>query len=362
MAAALRLSRRGLGRTWPNPAVGCLVVREGADRPEIVGRGWTKPGGRPHAEAVAMEEAGSAARGATLYVTLEPCAHAGKTPPCAGAIVEAGVGRVVSALEDPDPRVAGKGHALIRAAGIALTEGVLEEEARAANIGHVTRVTQGRPFVQLKLAHSRGGFISGPERRPVRITGEAARNWVHRMRAQADAILVGSGTIAADDPLLTCRLPGAEGRSPVRVVVDTSLSISPAAKVVSTARDIPTWVICTEDAAPERADALRGAGVEIIAVAAEPERLVPLEPALAALAQRGITRVLAEGGARIAASLVGAGLADEIVLIEGVRHIAAGGLLAFLEAGPELPRTLPGYELAEEFHLGEDLLRRYTSR
>jgi len=360
MAAALRLARRGLGRTWPNPAVGCLIVREGAAGPEIVGRGWTLPGGRPHAETEALRQAGAKARGATLYVTLEPCAHQGQTAPCADAIVAAEIARVVGALKDPDPRVAGKGYARLAAAGIEVVDGVLEAEAREANVGHVTRVTQGRPFVQLKLAHSRGGFISGSGRGRVRITGEAAQGWVHRMRAQADAILVGSGTVAADDPELTCRLPGAEDRSPVRVVLDTALAISPAAKVIATAQKIPTWVVCTEQAAPERRETLRQAGAEIIVVAADPESRVPLKPALRALAERGITRVLAEGGARVAAGLVGADLADEIVLIEGTRHIAHGGLLAFLEAGPELPRTLPGFILADEFALGEDLLRRYA--
>ena len=360
MAAALRLGRRGLGRTRPNPAVGCLIVRAGAEGPEIVGRGWTRPGGRPHAEAEALKEAGAAARGATLYVTLEPCAHDGKKPPCAEAIVAAGLARVVSALEDPDPRTAGKGHARLGAAGIAVTEGVLEAEGREAHIGHVLRVTEGRPFVQLKLAHSRGGFISGPGRKHVRITGEAAQGWVHRMRAEADAILVGSGTVAADDPRLTCRLPGAELRSAIRVVLDTTLTISPTAKLIATAREVPTWVICTEQAAAERRKALERAGAEIITVSADPESRVPLKPALKALAERGITRVLAEGGARVAAGLVGADLADEIVLIEGARPVARGGLLAFLDAGPELPRTMPGFILADEFALGEDLLRRYA--
>lgn len=360
MAAALRLGRRGLGRTWPNPAVGCLIVEEGEDGPKIVGRGWTRSGGRPHAETEALRQAGEAARGATLYVTLEPCAHAGETPPCAEAIVEAGIARVVSALEDPDPRTAGKGHARLREAGVTLTEGVFEAEAREAHIGHVLRFTEGRPFVELKLAHSRGGFISGPERQHVRITGEAAQGWVHRMRAEADAILVGSGTVSADDPQLTCRLPGVEDRSPIRVVLDTTLSISPAAKLVATARQVPTWVICTETAKAERKTTLEQAGVEVITVAAEPERLVPLKPALKALGERGITRVLSEGGARVAAGLVGADLVDEIVLIEGARPVARGGLLAFLDAGPELPRIMPGFVLADEFDLGEDLMRRYA--
>lgn len=362
MAAALRLGRHGLGRTWPNPAVGCLVVRQGAGGVAIVGRGWTRPGGRPHAETEALKEAGPAAGGATLYVTLEPCAHDGKTAPCAEAVIAAGVARVVSALQDPDPRTAGKGHARLAAAEIALVHGVLEDRARAANIGHILRLTEGRPFVQLKLAHSRAGFIAGPGRKPVPITGEAARGWVHRMRAEADAILVGSGTVAADDPELTCRLPGAEDRSPVRVVVDSSLSVSPAARVVATARQVPTWLICAEDAPPERRDALAAAGAEIIAVAADAGGRVDLRAALRALAARGITRLLAEGGAEIAAGLVKADLADEIVLIEGTRDIAAGGLLAFHAAGPELAQALPGLALAEEFVLGDDLLRRYARR
>ncbi|MBN9580490.1 MAG: bifunctional diaminohydroxyphosphoribosylaminopyrimidine deaminase/5-amino-6-(5-phosphoribosylamino)uracil reductase RibD, partial [Afipia sp.] len=216
MKLALALGRRGQGRTWPNPAVGAVVVKDGV----IVGRGWTQPGGRPHAEPEALKRAGAAARGATLYVTLEPCSHFGKSPPCADAIIAAGIARVVSAIEDPNPDVAGQGHARLRAAGIAVDVGLCAEEAGRDHAGHLLRVREHRPFVVLKLAVSADDRIAAAGHRPVAITGEAARARVHLLRAQSDALLIGIGTALADDPLLTCRLPGMAARSPVRVVLD----------------------------------------------------------------------------------------------------------------------------------------------
>src|SRR5580704_7557574 len=216
MALALALGRRGLGRTHPNPAVGAVVVKDGV----IVGRGWTQPGGRPHAEPEALRRAGEAARGATLYVTLEPCSHFGKSPPCADAIIAVGISRVVAAIEDPNPEVAGKGHAKLRAAGITVDVGLFAEEAARDHAGHFRRIRDKRPHVVLKLAVSSDDKIGAAGGRPVAITGEAARTRVHLLRAQSDAILVGIGTVLADDPLLTCRLPGMEARSPVRVVLD----------------------------------------------------------------------------------------------------------------------------------------------
>ena len=223
MALALALGRRGLGRTWPNPAVGAVIVKDGI----IIGRGWTQPGGRPHAEIEALRRAGEAARGATLYVTLEPCSHYGKSPPCADAIIAAGLSRVVSALEDPNPEVAGAGHARLRAAGIAVDIGIGAEEARHDHAGHIRRMRDGRPHVILKLAVSADGKAGAPGRKPLAITGEAARERVHLLRAQSDAIMVGIGTALADDPMLTCRLPGMEKYSPVRVVLDSALRLPP---------------------------------------------------------------------------------------------------------------------------------------
>src|ERR1700733_5049298 len=220
MSLALALGRRGLGNTWPNPAVGAVVVRDDGGAPVIVGRGWTQPGGRPHAEVEALRRAGAAARGATLYVTLEPCSHHGKTPPCADAVIASGIARVVSALEDPNPEVAGQGHARLRAAGIAVDIGLCAAEAAHDHAGHFRRIRDKRPHIILKLAVSSDEKRGAAGRKPVAISGEAARARMHLLRAQCDAILVGIGTVRADDPLLTCRLPGMEARSPVRVVLD----------------------------------------------------------------------------------------------------------------------------------------------
>lgn len=362
MAAALRLSRRGLGRTWPNPAVGCLVVAGEGEGAHIVASGWTRPGGRPHAETEALKEAGEAARGATLYVTLEPCSHHGQTPPCAEAIIAAGISRVVSALHDPDTRVAGRGHEMLRAAGIEVAEGLCEKEAAALNIGHVTRVTRGRPFVQIKMAHSRDGRIARAGGKTVAISGEAARGWVHRLRAEADAIMIGAGTLAADNPLLTCRLPGAAARSPVRVVLDRAQGIDPQAQLFRDTVSAPSWLVTTTAAQADRAQALGGSGAEIIAVEADRRGRPEIGAVLAALAERGITRLMVEGGAETANALVAGGLADEVVLIEGALEIGESGLKAFGGAGPELVTASPDFVLAEEFALGEDHWRRFKKR
>src|SRR6202521_6025761 len=236
MALALSLGRRGLGQTWPNPAVGAVLVQTTDGGPLIVGRGWTQPGGRPHAEPVALRHAGAAARGATLYVTLEPCSHVGKSPPCTDAIVAAGIARVVSAIEDPNPEVAGQGHAKLRAAGIIVEIGLGGLEAARDHAGHFRRVRDNRPHVILKLAVSSDDKIAAAGHKPVAISGEAAKARVHLLRAQCDAILVGIGTVLSDDPVLTCRLPGMESRSPVRVVLDRALRIPGTSKLVHSAR------------------------------------------------------------------------------------------------------------------------------
>jgi diaminohydroxyphosphoribosylaminopyrimidine deaminase/5-amino-6-(5-phosphoribosylamino)uracil reductase len=234
--------------TWPNPSVGALVVGVPDGEPRIVGQGVTGFGGRPHAERQALAGAGEGAQGATLYVSLEPCAHHGKTPPCVDAIIPAGVARVVTALEDPDPRVSGRGHDRLRAAGVAVAVGVLADEARRSHRGHITRVGQGRPAMTLKLARTADGFASRIEGPRLMITGEAVNGRVHMMRAHADAILVGVGTVLADDPLLTVRLPGLEDRSPVRVVFDSRLRTPPSAQVVTGASKVPTWIVTAEHA------------------------------------------------------------------------------------------------------------------
>jgi diaminohydroxyphosphoribosylaminopyrimidine deaminase/5-amino-6-(5-phosphoribosylamino)uracil reductase len=330
MQLALTLGRRGQGRTWPNPAVGAVVVKDGV----IVGRGWTQPGGRPHAEPEALARAGEAARGATLYVTLEPCSHVGKSPPCADAIIAAGVARVVSAIEDPNPEVAGQGHARLRAAGITVDIGLGAIEAARDHAGHFRRIRDKRPHVILKLAVSSDDKIGASGRKPVAISGEAAQARVHLLRAQCDAILVGIGTVRADDPLLTCRLPGMEARSPVRVVLDRSLRIPGSSRLVHSAREAPLGVMTSNLSEAPAAMKLGAAGAQVIRVAttATPPGL-DLMVALHALADKGITRLLVEGGARVASSFVAAGLVDEVWLVRGRDPIGADGVAA-LDALP----------------------------
>jgi diaminohydroxyphosphoribosylaminopyrimidine deaminase / 5-amino-6-(5-phosphoribosylamino)uracil reductase len=324
MAVALGLGRRGLGQTTPNPAVGALVVRGGDHGPVIVGRGWTQPGGRPHAETEALARAGSAARGATLFVTLEPCCHRGKTPPCTEAIIAAQIGAVVSAIEDPNPKVAGQGYAQLRSSGIAVRTGIEAQAARRAHAGHIRRIADGRPHVTLKLAVSADGKVGLLRHRPVLITQQRARDRAHLMRAMNDAILIGIGTALADDPALTCRLPGMMGRSPVRVVLDSNLRLPLASAFVRTARDIPVWMVASSRAARDREQSLRDHGVEILRT--ESPARVDLGAALRWLGARGITRLMVEGGPTVATAMIAADLVDEIALFRSPIAIGAGGL------------------------------------
>jgi diaminohydroxyphosphoribosylaminopyrimidine deaminase / 5-amino-6-(5-phosphoribosylamino)uracil reductase len=323
VALALTLGRRGLGQTWPNPAVGAVVVRYDSGEPVIVGRGITAPGGRPHAETEALRQAGALAKGATIYVTLEPCSHHGKTPPCADAIVAAGIARVVSALEDPNPEVAGQGHARLRAAGITVDVGVGADEARRAHAGHIRRVRDGRPNVSLKLAASADGKAGLPGRRPVALTGEAARTRVHLMRAQNDAIMIGIGTALADDPQLTCRLPGMEPRSPVRVVLDTQLRLPPPSVLARTARDFPLWVVAGRSAPNTNEAQLSALGVEVLRADTVDGRL-DLRAVLTMLAACKITRLMVEGGPILAAELLKADLVDEAALFQAPATLGQG--------------------------------------
>ncbi len=354
MQLALALGRRGLGRTWPNPAVGAVVVRDGV----IVGRGWTQPGGRPHAEPEALARAGEAARGATLYVTLEPCSHTGKSPPCVDAIIAARVARVVSAVEDPNPEVAGQGHARLRAAGIVVDVGSGAEEAARDHAGHFHRVRDRRPHVTLKLAVSTDDKIGAACGKPVAITGEASRARVHLLRAQSDAIIIGVGTALADDPLLTCRLPGMAKRSPVRVVLDRALRIPGGGRLVHSARETPLWVLTSSDSEAAAAARLDAAGARVMRVRTAAIGL-DLRDSLRALAEKGITRLLVEGGAKMASSFVGAGLVDEIWLLRGPESIGADGVPA-LGAMPltEITHSLSFRVRAEE-SIGLDNLTIY---
>jgi diaminohydroxyphosphoribosylaminopyrimidine deaminase/5-amino-6-(5-phosphoribosylamino)uracil reductase len=357
MQLALVLGRRGQGRTWPNPAVGAVVVRDGV----IVGRGWTQPGGRPHAEPVALAQAGEAARGATLYVTLEPCSHVGKSPPCTDAVIAAGIKRVVSAIEDPNPEVAGQGHARLRAAGIAVEIGLGAAEAAHDHAGHFRRIRDKRPHVILKLAVSADDKIAAAGHTPVAISGEAARARMHLLRAQCDAILVGIGTVQADDPLLTCRLPGMEARSPVRVVLDRALRISGTSRLVHSARTTPLWVMTSSLAEAPAAMKLGAAGAQVIRVATTitPPPGLDLLAVLHALAERGITRLLVEGGARVASSLATAGLVDEFWLLRGTEAVGTGGVAA-LDALPLTSITQsPGFRVRASENLDKDTLTVY---
>ncbi len=357
MQLALTLGRRGLGNTWPNPAVGAVVVKDGV----VLGRGWTQPGGRPHAETEALRRAGERARGATLYVTLEPCSHHGKTPPCADAVVAAGVARVVCALGDPNPKVAGDGYARLRSAGIAVTEGVCAEDARRDHAGHIRRILDGRPYVMLKLAVSADGKAALPGGRPVAITGEATRARVHLMRAMSDAILVGIGTVLADDPALTCRLPGMLKASPVRVVLDPGLRIPARSQLVASAREVPVWIVCANDAPAEPEHVLTGLGVTVMRSPAG-EGGLDLTAVLRALAERGITRLMVEGGPKVAASFLRAGLVDEAVLLRGSLTIGPDGVDALDGLALGALTASPVLVLSDTQTIGGDQLERYERR
>jgi diaminohydroxyphosphoribosylaminopyrimidine deaminase/5-amino-6-(5-phosphoribosylamino)uracil reductase len=321
MALALALGRRGLGRTWPNPAVGAVIEKDSV----IVGRGWTQPGGRPHAEIEALRRAGSSARGATLYVTLEPCSHHGKSPPCADAIIAAGLARVVSALEDPNPEVAGAGHARLRAAGLAVEIGVGAEQARRDHAGHIRRVRDGRPHVMLKLAISADGKAGAAGRKPVPITGEAVRDRVHLLRAQSDAIMIGIGTALSDDPMLTCRLPGMAKDSPVRIVLDSALRLPLGSRLVRSARETPVWVVGGLQAVRPAEEALLAQGVEVLR-AKESDGRLDLAAVLKLIAARGITRLMIEGGPTLATAVIAGDFVDEAILFHSPRIIGPDGV------------------------------------
>lgn len=329
MAAALALARRGLGTVWPNPAVGCVIVRGG----RIAGRGWTQPGGRPHAETEALRRAGAAAQGADVYVTLEPCAHEGQTPPCADALIAAGVARVFAAVQDPDPRTAGQGIAKLEAAGIEVRTGLAEAEARAVNAGFLMTQEQGRPRVTLKIASTLDGRIATEAGESKWITGPEARRRGHLFRARHDAIVVGIGTVLADDPSLDCRIAGLEDRSPVPVVLDSALRTPAASRLLRR----PAWIVASDKAE----GTLESPGLEILRVADTAD----LNEILALLASRGITRLLVEGGGQVHASFLRAGLVDRVAwfragsVIGGAGRGAIGSLaLDALEAAPRFER------------------------
>ena len=350
MAHALSLGRRGLGSVWPNPAVGCVIVAGG----RVVGRGWTQVGGRPHAEAMALAMAGDAARGATAYVTLEPCAHHGRTPPCAEALLAAGVARVVSAMEDPDPRVSGRGHAILRAGGVSVETGVGAGVARDDQAGFLMRVTAGRPLVTLKLAASLDGRIATASGESRWITGSAARTRVHAMRLEHDAILVGGGTARADDPELTVRGLG-EVHQPVRIVAARKLDLPTNGRLTSSVAAGPFWLLHGREAAPERVAAWAERGARPMEVSVRHGRIDPWA-IMARLGAEGLTRVFCEGGGSFAAALLEAGLVDRLVVFSAGLALGAEGRPALGALGIGHLAAAPRFELIESEPVGGDVM------
>jgi diaminohydroxyphosphoribosylaminopyrimidine deaminase/5-amino-6-(5-phosphoribosylamino)uracil reductase len=350
MRIALGLAARGLGDTWPNPAVGCVIVKDG----DVAGRGWTQPGGRPHAETEALKRAGLAAKGATAYVSLEPCSHHGQTPPCAEALIAAGLARVVVAATDPDPRVAGRGIAKLREAGIAVTDNVCRAEAENLNAGFFLRVGKQRPLFALKTATSLDGRIALASGESRWITGEGARAAAQAIRAQFDAILVGSETVLRDDPNLTCRLPDYAGRPKIRIVLDRRLRTGPERKLVQTAKAAPTWIYTTQAADPK----LSRYGVDVVQTPG-PDFLAAVA---ADLAGKGVTRVMIEGGGQVAAAFLKAGWIDELYWFRGSQLLGGDGVPAVAALGLDRLTVAPQFKRREAVRFGEDTLEIFERR
>ncbi|MDR3515449.1 MAG: bifunctional diaminohydroxyphosphoribosylaminopyrimidine deaminase/5-amino-6-(5-phosphoribosylamino)uracil reductase RibD [Azospirillaceae bacterium] len=359
MRAALGLARRGLGTVAPNPAVGCVLVRDGY----VVGRGWTQPGGRPHAETEALARAGDRARGATAYVTLEPCSHHGRTGPCADALIQAGIRRAVIACVDPDPRVHGAGIARLRDSGVAVELGLCGDEAYHLNEGFFLRVTADRPLVTLKVASTLDGRIATHKGDSHWITGEVARAWGHRLRADHDAIMVGIGTALADDPELTCRLPGLMPRSPLRVVADSRLRLSLTSRLVRGAARYPTAVIClARGQEPARRQAFLDCGVTLIEVGTDSRGEPDIKAALSILARRGISRVLVEGGSRLAATMLRGALVDRLEWFRAARLIGGDGVAAMVGFGVDFLADTVDFALVRARRAGADIVESYERR
>ncbi|MCC9622912.1 bifunctional diaminohydroxyphosphoribosylaminopyrimidine deaminase/5-amino-6-(5-phosphoribosylamino)uracil reductase RibD [Thalassospira sp. MA62] len=355
MRVALSLSKRGLGNVWPNPAVGCVLVSSDG---VIVGRGHTQPGGRPHAERMALDVAGDKARGATAYVTLEPCSHFGKSPPCAAGLIDAGVSRVVSALEDPDPRVSGRGHAMLMDAGIRVDVGLMADEAARINAGFLSRVVHNRPLVTLKLAASFDGRSSLASGESQWITGPTARQAGHLLRANHDAILVGAKTVLADDPSLTCRIAGLDHLSPVRVILDRAGDVPVTAKLLATAGRTPTWLVCSEEIFEKQTEKLAKTSVKVISARCADGHF-DLNDVMERLADNGLSRVLIESGGQLAAGLVQAGLVDQIVHFTAPSLIGADGRAVIGELGLESLAEMPRYKRISIREQGEDIAVTY---
>ncbi len=356
MRVALSLSKRGLGNVWPNPAVGCVLVSsDGA----IVGRGHTQPGGRPHAERVALDMAGHLACGATAYVTLEPCSHFGQTPPCAAGLIESGVSRVVSAMTDPDPRVSGRGHEMLRAAGIQVDVGLCADEARRANEGFLSKAERGRPFVTLKLASTLDGRSATATGESQWITGPKAREAGHLLRANHDAILVGAKTVIVDDPSLTCRLAGRGHHSPVRVILDRTGEVPVTAKLITTARDVPTWLVTSADKLAELSKKFEKTFVKVIAARCI-EGHLDLHDVMSQLATEGLTRILVESGGTLGAGLIRSGLVDRIVHYVAPSMIGGDGNAVIAALGLQSLDDAPQFKRASVREVGKDIAVTYN--
>jgi len=358
MRAALSLAGRGLGSVWPNPAVGCVLVREDLGW-RTVGRGWTQPSGRPHAETEALARAGDLALGSTAFVTLEPCNHEGETPPCTEALISAGIKRCVIALQDPDPRVSGRGLKRLEAVGIAVSTGLCEDQARDLNLGFLTRINKGRPLFTLKTATTLDGRVATSEGDSKWITGAPARAFAHGMRGNHDAIMVGIGTALADAPSLTCRLPGLEGRSPVRIVADSKLRLPVDCPLVETANDVPTWVVTVLGADKGKVGALEGKGVLVIEAETDGDGRPDLDWVAAELGRRGLTRVLVESGGELAAALVKKDLVDRLAWFRSPKLIGDDGRGAVAAFGIDGLAQAPAFARDSISDAGNDVLETY---
>lgn len=360
MKVALKLAKRGLGNVWPNPAVGCVIVKEDT----IIGRGWTQPGGRPHAETEALSRAGQTAEGATAYVTLEPCSHYGKTPPCANALIEANISRVVIAVEDPDPRVSGQGIKMLKEAGVDVLLNVCRDEALEVNEGFFLKVLKNRPLFTMKMATTLDGKIAVHTGESQWITEAPTRQQGHLLRANHDAIMVGIGTATEDNPQLTCRLPGLEHHSPVRIVVDRRMRLPLTSQLVTEAHRIPTWMVTLGDQDDIRAEAYREAGIELIIPSdvTQTEGGITLDWVAEELANRGLTRVLVEGGSHLAAAMLRRNLVDRLSWMRAPRIMGHDGIPVVQAFGVDHLEDTPFFDQSRRFESGNDLVEIYRRR
>lgn len=356
MRLALNLARRGLGNVWPNPAVGCVIVKNDI----VVGRGWTQSGGRPHAETVALEGAGKNAEQATAYVTLEPCSHHGKTPPCSEALIKSGVKRVVCALEDPDNRVSGRGFEMLLNAGIEVTINVLNDEALQLNQGYILNRTLGRPLVTMKIATTLDGRIATRSGESRWITGQEARKRVHLLRSEHDAVLIGAGTARVDNPMLDVRGMG-DLQNPIRIVLDGGLSVPLTSRLAQSAKDIPLWICHRSDLDVSRKEAWNDIGAELIEISHNDLGELDLAEVMQTLGNRGVTRVLCEAGARLSAAMVKAELVDRLVHFQSGKIIGHDGIPVIGPLNLDNLRDAPKFKMVSTQVCGPDSYSEFTS-